>query len=88
MIVMLMKFYSFFLSFSTTYYIDLLFYFLEQIGHLPKGLNPPSLNMLYFSGPYLGVAIKTGIVTGILSLTVSCLIQTFYFFRVDWGFFK
>lgn len=39
------------------------------IGHLPKGLNPPSLNMLYFSGPYLGVAIKTGIVTGILSLT-------------------
>ncbi|KAI7986132.1 putative sulfate transporter 3.4 [Camellia lanceoleosa] len=39
------------------------------IGHLPKGLNPPSSNMLYFHGPYLGVAIKTGIVTGILSLT-------------------
>ncbi|XP_059457464.1 probable sulfate transporter 3.4 [Corylus avellana] len=39
------------------------------IGHLPKGLNPPSLNMLYLSGPYLAVAIKTGIVTGILSLT-------------------
>ncbi|KAF3950578.1 hypothetical protein CMV_023692 [Castanea mollissima] len=39
------------------------------IGHLPKGLNPPSLNMLYLSGPHLAVAIKTGIVTGILSLT-------------------
>ncbi|XP_027344411.1 probable sulfate transporter 3.4 [Abrus precatorius] len=39
------------------------------IGHLPKGLNPPSSNMLYFSGPYLALAIKTGIVTGILSLT-------------------
>ncbi|XP_041002139.1 probable sulfate transporter 3.4 isoform X2 [Juglans microcarpa x Juglans regia] len=39
------------------------------IGHLPKGVNPPSLNMLYFSGPHLAVAIKTGIVTGILSLT-------------------
>ncbi|KAL6959119.1 putative sulfate transporter 3.4 [Sarracenia purpurea var. burkii] len=39
------------------------------IGHLPKGLNPPSSNMLYFRGPFLGVAIKTGIVTGILSLT-------------------
>ncbi|XP_054783551.1 probable sulfate transporter 3.4 [Prosopis cineraria] len=39
------------------------------IGHLPKGLNPPSTNMLYFSGPYLALAIKTGIVTGILSLT-------------------
>jgi hypothetical protein len=34
-------------------------------------LNPPSANMLYFSGPDLELAIKTGIVTGILSLTVS-----------------
>ncbi|KAF2301304.1 hypothetical protein GH714_022506 [Hevea brasiliensis] len=39
------------------------------IGHLPKGLNPPSANMLYFNGSYLAVAIKTGIVNGILSLT-------------------
>ncbi|KAF7814295.1 putative sulfate transporter 3.4 [Senna tora] len=39
------------------------------IGNLPKGLNPPSTNMLYFNGPYLALAIKTGIVTGILSLT-------------------
>ncbi|CAI9114091.1 OLC1v1014727C1 [Oldenlandia corymbosa var. corymbosa] len=42
---------------------------IKTIGHLPKGLNPPSSNMLYFSGPFLAVAIKTGIVTGILSLT-------------------
>ncbi|KAF5957093.1 hypothetical protein HYC85_004318 [Camellia sinensis] len=42
---------------------------ISTIGHLPKGMNPPSSNMLYFHGPYLGVAIKTGIVTGILSLT-------------------
>ncbi|WJZ94624.1 hypothetical protein VitviT2T_013464 [Vitis vinifera] len=41
------------------------------IGHLPKGLNPPSSNMLYFHGSYLAVAIKTGIITGILSLTVG-----------------
>ncbi|XVF25017.1 hypothetical protein REPUB_Repub13aG0178000 [Reevesia pubescens] len=39
------------------------------IGHLQKGLNPPSSNMLYFNGQYLALAIKTGIVTGILSLT-------------------
>lgn len=39
------------------------------IGELPKGLNPPSSNMLYFSGPHLALAIKTGLVTGILSLT-------------------
>ncbi|CAL0308767.1 unnamed protein product [Lupinus luteus] len=39
------------------------------IGELPKGVNPPSSNMLYFNGPYLALAIKTGLVTGILSLT-------------------
>ncbi|KAK4381727.1 putative sulfate transporter 3.4 [Sesamum angolense] len=42
---------------------------IKTIGHLPKGLNPPSSNMLYFSGPHLALAIKTGIITGILSLT-------------------
>ncbi|XP_068302833.1 probable sulfate transporter 3.4 [Pyrus communis] len=42
---------------------------ISVIGHLPKGLNPPSSNMLYFSGPHLALAIKTGIITGILSLT-------------------
>ncbi|KAG2315748.1 hypothetical protein Bca52824_018870 [Brassica carinata] len=39
------------------------------IGHLPKGLNPPSANMLYFNGTHLALAIKTGIITGVLSLT-------------------
>ncbi|XP_038693065.1 probable sulfate transporter 3.4 [Tripterygium wilfordii] len=42
---------------------------ISVIGNLPKGLNPPSSNMLYFSGHFLGLAIKTGLVTGILSLT-------------------
>ncbi|KFK38950.1 hypothetical protein AALP_AA3G181100 [Arabis alpina] len=42
---------------------------ISYIGHLPKGLNPPSSNMLYFSGTHLALAIKTGLITGILSLT-------------------
>ncbi|MCL7027633.1 hypothetical protein MKW94_008494 [Papaver nudicaule] len=42
---------------------------ISTIGHLPKGLNPPSANMLYFSGTHLALAIKTGIICGILSLT-------------------
>ncbi|KAK4791273.1 hypothetical protein SAY86_031686 [Trapa natans] len=42
---------------------------IQIIGHLPKGLNPPSSNMLYFSAPYLVLAIKTGLITGVLSLT-------------------
>ncbi|KAI4331450.1 hypothetical protein MLD38_029638 [Melastoma candidum] len=42
---------------------------ITTIGHLPKGVNPPSTNMLYFSGPFIALAIKTGIITGVLSLT-------------------
>ncbi|KAL0540059.1 hypothetical protein IC582_024288 [Cucumis melo] len=39
------------------------------IGKLEEGLNPPSLNMLRFEGSHLGLVIKTGLVTGIISLT-------------------
>ncbi|XP_038710090.1 probable sulfate transporter 3.4 isoform X3 [Tripterygium wilfordii] len=42
---------------------------IKQIGRLQKGVNPSSANMLFFNGPQLSLAIKTGIVTGILSLT-------------------
>lgn len=47
------------------------FPFKSQIGKLEEGLNPPSWNMLHFHGTYLGLVIKTGLVTGIISLTVS-----------------
>ncbi|KAM7276942.1 hypothetical protein ACFE04_018808 [Oxalis oulophora] len=39
------------------------------IGKLPEGLNPPSWNMLHFRGSHLALVIKTGLVTGIISLT-------------------
>ncbi|XP_051152253.1 probable sulfate transporter 3.4 isoform X2 [Andrographis paniculata] len=42
---------------------------IHMIGHLPEGLNPSSANMLFFSGFHLALAVKTGIITGILSLT-------------------
>ncbi|XP_075514253.1 putative sulfate transporter 3.4 [Primulina tabacum] len=42
---------------------------IKTIGHLPKGLNPLSLNMLFFRGSHLALAVKTGLITGILSLT-------------------
>ncbi|XP_031256827.1 probable sulfate transporter 3.4 [Pistacia vera] len=41
------------------------------IGYLSKGVNPPAANMLYLHGPHLALAIKTDLITGILSLTVS-----------------
>ncbi|GFP90826.1 probable sulfate transporter 3.3 [Phtheirospermum japonicum] len=41
------------------------------IGKLPVGLNPPSWNMLRLHGSYLGLVMKTGLVTGIISLTYT-----------------
>ncbi|KAK9287974.1 hypothetical protein L1049_016419 [Liquidambar formosana] len=40
----------------------------QVIGHLKKGLNPPSLSELAFGSPYLPTAIKIGIITGIIAL--------------------
>lgn len=42
-----------------------------QIGNLKKGLNPPSARDLVFVSPYMGTAIKTGLITGIIALAVS-----------------
>ncbi|CAN1279949.1 Sulfate transporter 3.1 [Linum perenne] len=40
----------------------------QVIGNLKKGLNPLSVSDLAFGSPHLMVAIKTGIVTGIIAL--------------------
>lgn len=40
----------------------------QVIGHLKKGLNPPSVSELAFGSPYLMTAIKTGIITGVIAL--------------------
>ncbi|KAG4401199.1 hypothetical protein GLYMA_07G218800v4 [Glycine max] len=42
---------------------------ISVIGKLPQGVNPPSVDKLLFQGSHLGLAIKTGLVTGLLSLT-------------------
>ncbi|XP_057959600.1 sulfate transporter 3.1-like [Malania oleifera] len=40
----------------------------QIIGHLKKGLNPPSLAELEFGSPYLTLVIKIGVITGIIAL--------------------
>ncbi|KAK1390565.1 Sulfate_transp domain-containing protein/STAS domain-containing protein/Sulfate_tra_GLY domain-containing protein [Heracleum sosnowskyi] len=40
----------------------------QVIGHLKKGLNPASESELAFGSPHMGLAIKTGIITGIIVL--------------------
>ncbi|KAG5619088.1 hypothetical protein H5410_018912 [Solanum commersonii] len=42
---------------------------IPTIGHLPKGINPPSVNKLHFGGPFMALALRVGIITGILALT-------------------
>ncbi|KAF8776071.1 hypothetical protein HU200_003910 [Digitaria exilis] len=41
---------------------------IQVIGYLKKGLNPPSVTSLQFSPPYMMLALKTGIITGIIAL--------------------
>ncbi|KAL1539735.1 Sulfate transporter 3.1 [Salvia divinorum] len=40
----------------------------QVIGHLKKGINPASFMDLNFDSRYLPIAIKTGIITGIISM--------------------
>ncbi|KAJ4955958.1 hypothetical protein NE237_012741 [Protea cynaroides] len=40
----------------------------QIIGHLKQGLNPPSLMSLEFGSEYLMLAIRTGIITGVIAL--------------------
>ncbi|KAF7098406.1 hypothetical protein CFC21_100151 [Triticum aestivum] len=42
---------------------------ISTIGHLKCGLNHPSWDKLLFDPKYLGLTVKTGLVTGIISLT-------------------
>ncbi|KAH0855885.1 hypothetical protein HID58_084146 [Brassica napus] len=42
----------------------------SDIGELKKGINPPSITHLVFTSPYVTLALKTGIITGVLALAV------------------
>ncbi|OWM66015.1 hypothetical protein CDL15_Pgr015441 [Punica granatum] len=41
---------------------------IQIVGHLKKGLNPPSIQYLNFDSQYLPVTLKAGIISGILAL--------------------
>ena len=42
-----------------------------QIGSLKKGINPPSFGDFVLNSPYFPVALKTGIITGVIAMAVS-----------------
>ncbi|CDY72208.1 BnaAnng40330D [Brassica napus] len=52
------------------YFLHTQFHGIQIIGELKKGINPPSITHLVFTSPYVTLALKTGIITGILALAV------------------
>jgi MFS superfamily sulfate permease-like transporter len=40
-----------------------------QVGHIPKGVNPPSAHQLFLSGPLMASGAKIGIVAALIALT-------------------
>ncbi|XP_010519099.1 PREDICTED: probable sulfate transporter 3.5, partial [Tarenaya hassleriana] len=38
------------------------------VGHLKRGLNPPSINLLNFDSKYIGAVVKAGLITGLIAL--------------------
>ncbi|KAF2532113.1 hypothetical protein F2Q70_00030913 [Brassica cretica] len=56
---------------------------ISVIGKLQEGLNPPSWNMLQFHGSHLGLVAKTGLITGIVSLTVKFLNLSLISYALD-----
>lgn len=46
--------------------------------HIEKGINPPSVDEIYFSGNYLLKGIRIGIVAGMIALTVYHLLPNIF----------
>ncbi|GLT64306.1 hypothetical protein SLA2020_368100 [Shorea laevis] len=46
----------------------------EIVRHIEKGINPPSLNEIYFTGKYLGKGFRIGVVAGMIALTEATAI--------------
>ncbi|XP_042400114.1 probable sulfate transporter 3.4 [Zingiber officinale] len=59
---------------------------IRTIGHLKEGVNPPSMDMLNFKGPYLGLAVKTGAISGILALTEGMAVGRTFASRKNYQF--
>jgi len=55
---------------------------IQIVGHLKKGLNPLSLDMLVFETEYLMITLKAGVISGIISLTEGIAVgRTFSMFK-------
>ncbi|XP_057973923.1 sulfate transporter 1.3 [Malania oleifera] len=46
----------------------------QIVKHIEKGINPPSVNEIYFSGEYLSKGFRIGVVAGMIALTEAIAI--------------
>ncbi|XP_043721375.1 sulfate transporter 1.2-like [Telopea speciosissima] len=46
----------------------------QIVNHIKKGINPSSVNEIYFTGKYLGTGFKIGVVAGVIALTEATAI--------------
>lgn len=42
-----------------------------QVNHIKKGINPSSVDEIYFTGEYVSHGFRIGVVAGMVALTVS-----------------
>jgi len=54
----------------------------QIVGTLKKGINPLSVGQLVFRGEYLGISLKAGLITGLISLAEGLAVaRTFALFK-------
>ncbi|XP_043698420.1 sulfate transporter 1.3-like [Telopea speciosissima] len=46
----------------------------QIVKNIEKGINPSSVNKIYFTGKYMGIGIKIGVVAGFIALTEAIAI--------------
>ncbi|BBG95725.1 sulfate transporter 1 [Prunus dulcis] len=52
----------------------LMVYLCMKVRHIEKGINPPSVNEIFFTGDYLAKGFKIGVVAGMIALTEAIAI--------------
>ena len=50
--------------------ITINYYMILKVRHIDKGINPSSVNQIYFNGDFLLKGVRIGIVAGMVALTV------------------
>ncbi|GAB2292155.1 High affinity sulfate transporter 2 [Dionaea muscipula] len=54
------------------------------VKHIKKGVNPSSVNKIFWSGPYLAKGVKIGVVAGLIGLTEAVAIGRAFAARKDY----